>query len=399
VEHEKELWGRKFKLVNSGLDETEVYSFVESLINQYGNLAGRLDHLDALAARLTAQYSDLSGGIDRRSGLTAPASAAQHPLRSDNPNPSAPDIGTPPANGHAGPLDLEKLRNLDALTAFAERTVIEAVRHGRSIEAEAIDRAQAAADRIVADALQQATTQTNGALSQAQPGTRLSGIHTDTHDAIRMTADQAGATHSSLQPANDAPATAHVLRQDIRGLMERLQQMAPAEAKGDFDSIYEKLLPILDSVSVEPASSPDGTGSSALPETGDTGTQPEATDKESSKRQSSGGRSAQKQDANLFAGTIELALPPPVALDRMLQLHKHLKETPHIDVLNLGGSVDNGITIRILLDSPIPLLKILEDLPGTDGVAEELDRDDGTIPSREGDEADQVRRVIITANS
>ena len=47
----------------------------------------------------------------------------------------------------------------------------------------------------------------------------------------------------------------------------------------------------------------------------------------------------------------------------------------------------------------IPLLKILEDLPGTDGVAEELDGDDGTIPGRDGDEADQVRRVIITANS
>ncbi len=390
MEHDKELWGRKFKLVSSGLDEAEVYSFVESLIHQYGNLAGKLEHLEALAARLTAQYSDLSGGIDPRPGLTAPASATQHPLRSDNLNPSAPDIGTPPANGHAGPLDLEKLRNLDALTAFAERTVIEAVKHARSIEAEATDRAQAAADRIVADALQQATTKTNWALSQAQAGSQQAGTHTDAHDSIRMTADQAG---------NDAPATAHVLRQDIRGLMERLQQMAPAEAKGDFDSIYEKLLPILDSVSVEPAASPDGTDSSALPETGDTGTQPEATDKESSNSKSSGGRSAQKPDANLFDGTIELALPPPVALDRMLQLHKHLKETPHIDVLNLGGSVDNGITIRILLDSPIPLLKILEDLPGTDGVAEELDGDDGTIPGREEDEADQVRRVIITANS
>jgi len=399
VEHDKELWGRKFKLVSSGLDEAEVYSFVESLIHQYGNLAGKLEHLEALAARLTAQYSDLSGGIDPRPGLTAPASATQHPLRSDNPNPSAPDIGTPPANGHAGPLDPEKLRNLDALTAFAERTVIEAVRHGRSIEAEAIDRAQAAADRIVADALQQATAQTNWALSQAQAGTRQAGIHTDTHDTIPVTADPAGPTDSSFEPSNDAPATAHVLRQDIRDLMERLQQMAPAEAKGDFDSIYEKLLPILDSVSDEPAASPDGIDSSALSDTGDTDTQPEATGKESPKRKSSAGQSAQIPDANLFDGTVELALPPPVALDRMLQLHKHLKETPHIDVLNLGGSVDNGITIRILLDSPIPLLKILEDLPGAEGVAEQLDGGDGTIPGREGDEAGQVRRVIITANS
>jgi len=399
VQQEKELWGRRFKLVNNGLDEAEVYSFVESLIHQYGNIAGKLDHLDALAARLTAQYSDLSSGIDRRSGLTAPASATQRNLRSDDPNPSETDIGTPPANGHAGPLDFEKLRNLDVLTTFAERTVIEAARHARSIEAEAIDRAQAAANKIVANALQQAITQANWALSQAQAGTRQAGIHTDTHDAIRMTADQSGSTDSSLQPGNDVPATAHVLRQDIRDLMERLQQMAPAEAKGDFDSIYEKLLPILDSVSGEPATSPGGTDSSALPESGDPDTQPEATVKEASKKKSGGERSAQNPDANLFDGTVELALPPPVALDRMLQLHKHLKETPHIDVLNLGGSVDNGITIRILLDSPIPLLKILEGFPEADGVTEELDGDDRSIPGREGDEGFQVRRVIITANA
>jgi vacuolar-type H+-ATPase subunit H len=390
VEHEKELWGRTFKLVDGGLDETEVYSFVESLIHQYGNLAGKLEHLNALAARLTAQYSDLSSGFDRRSGLTAPASQTQHPRRNEDPNPSASDIGTPPSNGHAGPLDLEKLRNLDALTAFAERTVIEAARHAHSIEAEAIDRAQAAADRILADALQQAATQANWALSQAQAGSQQADTHTDTHDAIHMTADQAG---------NHAPATAHVLRQDIRSLMERLQQMAPAEAKGDFDSIYEKLLPILDSVSSEPAAIPDGTGPSAEAESGHTDAQPLETVKEASAKKSSSGRSAQNEDSNLFAGTVELALPPPVALDRMLQLHKQLKETPHIDVLNLGGSVDNGITIRILLDSPILLLNILRDLPGADGVAEELDGDDGTFPSREGDEADQVRRVIITASS
>ena len=69
---------------------------------------------------------------------------------------------------------------------------------------------------------------------------------------------------------------------------------------------------------------------------------------------------------------MELAIPPPVGLDRMLQLHKNLRHIPQIEVMNLGVSRDKGITIRLFLDSPIPLLKILGDLPEVEKVSEPL---------------------------
>ncbi|UCC60966.1 MAG: hypothetical protein JSV02_03870, partial [Dehalococcoidia bacterium] len=95
-------------------------------------------------------------------------------------------------------------------------------------------------------------------------------------------------------------------------------------------------------------------------------------------------------------GIVELALPPPVALDRMLKLHRRLKETPHIDVLNLGGSVDKGITIRILLDSPTPLMETIRAMNEVDDVEEELPNAEKKVPSRKGAYDSTVRRYDST---
>jgi len=45
---QKELFGRTFKLVRNGLDEDEIRSFVESLIEQNASLLAKLEHLDSL---------------------------------------------------------------------------------------------------------------------------------------------------------------------------------------------------------------------------------------------------------------------------------------------------------------------------------------------------------------
>jgi vacuolar-type H+-ATPase subunit H len=44
----KELFGRTFKLVRNGLDEGEIRSFVDSLIEQNASLLAKLEHLDSL---------------------------------------------------------------------------------------------------------------------------------------------------------------------------------------------------------------------------------------------------------------------------------------------------------------------------------------------------------------
>lgn len=373
VEQEKELWGHTFKLVNRGLDEAEVYSFVESLIGQYGNLAKRLEHLESVTGRLDTSNADHSTGADRRT------------------KPSGRDPHTSRTNGLGDPADLEKLQNLDALTSFAERTVIEAAKHARSIETEATERAQAVANRIIADALHQASTQMAWVLSQSQPGTPPPGHTPSTGPPpARAVADEMANPTSERQslplPADALDAVSH-LRQHIQDLMQEITTLDPDQTKEAFESLCDRLLPLLDNLSGEPAGPPSEGEEPEPAVDGDTEPpQPEGQPQEGS-------------DESLFDGTVELALPPPVALDRMLQLHKHLKETPHVDVLNLGGSVDNGITIRILVDSPLPLLKILQELPEADHVAEELPGDKKAVPSRDGAANGHVRRVVITAKA
>jgi hypothetical protein len=388
VEQEKELWGRKFKLVSNGLDEAEVYSFVESLIEQYGSLAQKLDHLDSVASRLTAQYTDLSGGVP--AGSRPPTSGRQ----------------TPPANGLGDSLDSERLDNLEALTSFAERTVIEAAKHARSIEAEAVERATAMANRIVTDALHQAGTQAAWVLSQPQPGSHQGTADTAAPSPatqqgnVPVGADLAHHLSADASPtiSDETVSAANDLRQDVRNAMDLIGDMDADDAKVALESLYAKLAPLLDSIAAEPSIAPDDntTGSAfATSSPDDTA----ASLEEAPEYLDAAAQTSDGSHNGIFHGTVELVLPPPVALDRMLQLHKQLKEMSHIDVLNLGGSVDNGITIRILLDSPVPLLQILEELPEADEVAEEP-LDGGTKgPGRKGDHQDHVRRVVITSKA
>ena len=100
-------------------------------------------------------------------------------------------------------------------------------------------------------------------------------------------------------------------------------------------------------------------------------------------------------DPELFDGTVELAIPPPVPLDRMLQFHKSLKQIPHIEVLNLGGSVDKGITIRVLVEPSTPLLKVVKELPEVSEVIEELPNSENVVPRRQGED-NPIRRILVT---
>ena len=83
----------------------------------------------------------------------------------------------------------------------------------------------------------------------------------------------------------------------------------------------------------------------------------------------------------------------------MLQIHRNLKETPQLNVLSLGGSVDKGITIRIELDGPVPLLSLIGGMRGVGKVSEEPPSAESVVPGRQGGEAHPVRRIIATTRS
>ena len=79
-----------------------------------------------------------------------------------------------------------------------------------------------------------------------------------------------------------------------------------------------------------------------------------------------------KESPASYDDTVELALPPPVALDRILQLHKHLKKDSRVKVVDLKGSLDKGVRIKLLVQAHTPLLSMLAALPEVKDVSDGL---------------------------
>jgi vacuolar-type H+-ATPase subunit H len=102
------------------------------------------------------------------------------------------------------------------------------------------------------------------------------------------------------------------------------------------------------------------------------------------------------ETSSLFQGTIEIALPPPIGFEEMIDFHRQLKGVSGLDVLNLGGSVDKGITIRAYLASPTPLLQVLREIPVVGDVSEELPGTSTRVPGRREGEHPPIRRIIVT---
>jgi vacuolar-type H+-ATPase subunit H len=83
------------------------------------------------------------------------------------------------------------------------------------------------------------------------------------------------------------------------------------------------------------------------------------------------GKDKDKSSA-LYDGNVELVIPPPIAPDRLLKLGRQLRHTRQIRVLSLKGSLVQGIRIRLLLRTPVPLIEILEAIPEVDKVSGDL---------------------------
>lgn len=70
-----------------------------------------------------------------------------------------------------------------------------------------------------------------------------------------------------------------------------------------------------------------------------------------------------KEDFVLYKDLVQVTLPPPIALDHMLKLHKQLKNTPNVKVMELTGSLDKGVKIELFLTTPVPLIGVLKAIP------------------------------------
>jgi len=69
------------------------------------------------------------------------------------------------------------------------------------------------------------------------------------------------------------------------------------------------------------------------------------------------------EDFVFYKDLVQLTLPPPIALDHMLKLHKQLKNTPNVKVMELTGSLDKGVKIELFLTTPVPIIGVLKAIP------------------------------------
>lgn len=69
---------------------------------------------------------------------------------------------------------------------------------------------------------------------------------------------------------------------------------------------------------------------------------------------------------------VDLMLPPPVALDRMLELYRRLNRDRRVKVIDLRGSLDRGIWIRFIVQAQTALLSVFAALPEVEKVSYEV---------------------------
>jgi hypothetical protein len=106
----------------------------------------------------------------------------------------------------------------------------------------------------------------------------------------------------------------------------------------------------------------------------------------------------EEKNLALYNGSVELSFSRPVSLQQLLQFYNNLKYVPQVDVLNVTGTVDKDVTIKLLLKIPTPLTKILRDLPGVEEVSDGFQEADDIVPDSQA-EASPVRRIVIGLSS
>jgi vacuolar-type H+-ATPase subunit H len=195
-----------------------------------------------------------------------------------------------------------------------------------------------------------------------------------------------------------AEEEAHLIKQKSEQLLKRSKRISEGEIKEKLKKVYQGLLSSLEGID-ETIALPIEEGKESEPAKPEpiVHAKAERKTKESQKQPPPSEEKVEvKESPAIYEGTVELVIPPPLGLDRMLQLHKHLRNIPNIEVLNLGVSADKSITIRVTLENPTPLRKILEDLPEVETTADAPQDDEMTTPTKNTGERTPVKRIIVT---
>ncbi len=78
----------------------------------------------------------------------------------------------------------------------------------------------------------------------------------------------------------------------------------------------------------------------------------------------------------IYTGEVELLIASPVELQLMAKLFNYLQTVPELKILSTRGSWDQGTTITVVPDKPMPILDIISKTPDVAITAETLEKDE-----------------------
>jgi len=109
-------------------------------------------------------------------------------------------------------------------------------------------------------------------------------------------------------------------------------------------------------------------------------------------------------DSLLFEGEAEIAMVPPADMAQLIRLRRNLRDIPHLKILRTYGRRNGGAAITILIDKPLPLIRILTEMPEVekvepwaDGATTDNDSPWGLAPEV-GLVSWQRNKILVTLN-
>ncbi|MCJ7521614.1 MAG: hypothetical protein MUP21_05310 [Dehalococcoidia bacterium] len=435
----KEICGRKFRVVDSGLDEAEVAAFIGSLMDQNNELANKGEHLQSLTSLLEKvvlkaqeEADSISAEVEKKVNAKANTVIAKAEeearARAEMTIAKAKEKAKTEAEGIIAEAQQRAEKGAQEKISLAEQQAREIVKAAEEkVEAIKVP-AEKEASRIVIDAGKKAEVaerqareivkaaeekveaikvpaETEASRIVAEAEQKAEAAEQRVREAIKTaeekvssieTAAEKEASRIILEAKEKAEGEALLIRQEAEQLLIGSREIVESE----ISAIREKFRKACEGLLEEAtALSPGECVNTPAPFTLGANTSTEAgaeAGKASERLAVQVEEGDEKESPALYQGAVELEIMPPISLAGILQLHRHLASTPEVKTLYVKGTANKGIIIRLFLRSPAPLLEVLEALPEVGRVS-----DKGKVTDRiksalwKGSES-SVRTILVT---
>lgn len=311
-----------------------------------------------------------------------------------------------------------KLESIDSLTELAEKTVIEAGKEAEGIRAEAEreanaraadivakaeGKAKAAAQKVIARAKEKAEEKGQKIIAEAQKRAEESvqeelSLAEQQAQEITKAAEEKGSQiiEEALKKAEEEALRIRKEAEQLLASSKKVEECpavknpwdVPEEIFWQYQGAQKTKATAMKEEEVPPEPPVPHAAVSAAP----------AASAEKPVEQPSLSKEERdnKESPASYDDTVELALPPPVSLDRILQLHKHLKKDSRVKVVDLRGSLDKGVRIKLLVQSHTLLLSMLAALPEVEDVSDGLVKAEKMSSARRKGNGARPRTIAVT---